>query len=279
MIDLHLHTTASDGLLSPSELVARAQQVGLTTISVTDHDTVASLDDAWRHAGAAGISFVPGIEITSVHNGRDVHILGYFIDEGNEPLARFLERQRSQRVERLHEIAGRLAQLGMSIDVERLLSDPALAEGSAIGRPAVARALVESGYVSSIDDAFRELLGTGRPAFVPRRGFAPVAVVDIIHRAGGLASLAHPGLTREPELLETLAREGLDALEAYHTDHTQAMRDDALATAGRLQLAVTGGSDYHGNDARRPIGGVTLPQADFDAFVARRRHAGGQAER
>jgi 3',5'-nucleoside bisphosphate phosphatase len=264
-----MHTTASDGRLSPSALVSRAAAVGLSTISVTDHDTVAALADVLKETAAAGMTLVSGIEITSVHAQRDVHILGYFIDESDPDLARFLTEQRSHRLDRAREIAARLSRLGRPIDVETLLGDAAASPGSSVGRPVIARAMIDAGHVTSFEEAFDRFLGSGQPAFVPRTGLSPAAVVAAIHAAGGVASLAHPGVTRQPALIGPLADEGLDAIEAYHSDHTAEMQHAALATAGRLGLLVSGGSDYHGDVVRRPLGGVTLPRADFEALAAR----------
>jgi predicted metal-dependent phosphoesterase TrpH len=269
LIDLHMHTTASDGSLAPSELVALASAAGLTTISVTDHDTVAALAEVERCTTAAGITLVPGIEVTSVHEQRDVHVLGYFLDATNPGFARFLETQRRQREDRAREIAARLESLGAAIEVEPLIAEIARMPGVSIGRPVIARALVNAGHVHDLQEAFDRFLAAGQPAFVPRRGRKPAEVVDAIHAAGGLASLAHPGITRQPALVEPLARAGLDAIEAYHSDHTDAMRDDALANAKRFNLAITGGSDFHGEPGRRPLGGVALPRADFEALAAR----------
>jgi predicted metal-dependent phosphoesterase TrpH len=269
LIDLHMHTTASDGRLTPSELVARAAAVGLTTISVTDHDTVAALAEVRQHAAAANIALVSGIEVTSVSEHRDVHILGYFLDESDRAFARFLQVQRTERVERVRQIAARLAQLGYSIGVERLLEDALRTPGVSVGRPTIARALIEAGHVTSVQEAFDRLLAAGQPAYVPRDGRSPQEVIDVIHAAGGIASLAHPGLTRRPDLFEPLADHGLDAIEAYHTDHTPEAQADALAIARQLNLLITGGSDYHGDDERRRLGGVTLPAAAFEALAAR----------
>lgn len=269
MIDLHLHTTASDGRLTPAELVARAASVGLTTMAVTDHDTLAGLAEVRTHTDALNITLVPGIEITAVNAGRDVHVLGYFIDTSDHMLARFLERQRTLRVERLREMASRLAALGAPIDVEPLLQHPALRRGASVGRSKIARALIERGHVTTIQEAFDRFLAEGQPAFVPRVGRSPADVVGVIHAAGGIASLAHPGVTRQPEIIEPLARDGLDALEAYHSDHTADMQAEALSTARRLKLSVTGGSDYHGDEMRRPIGGVTLPHAAYHDLLVR----------
>jgi len=228
------------------------------------------LGEVRQHAGRAGIAVVPGIEITSVHDERDVHILGYFFDELNPDLARLLQRQREQRVDRARAIAERLTRLGCPIDIDRLL-ELAARPGVSVGRPWIARALVESGHVSSLQEAFDRFLATGQPAFVPRVGPSPADVVGAIHAAGGVASMAHPGTTRQPRLIDPLAEAGLDAIEVYHSDHTIEMQEDALEAARRLRLAISGGSDYHGEGGRQSLGAVTLPRADFEVLAARAR--------
>lgn len=281
MIDLHLHTTASDGRLSPAQLVARAQAAGLSTISVTDHDTVAAIAEVRGHAHDAGIRVVNGIEITAVDDGRDVHMLGYFFDPASATLASVLEQQRALRVSRVRAIGARLAQLGLAIDVESVLLAAAARPGSSVGRPQVARELVRAGYVDSVQDAFDKWLATGRPAFVTRTGPSPAAIVDAIHEAGGLASMAHPGVTRRDELIAPLADHGLDAIEVYHSDHTLEDRQHYQLIARRNNLLVSGGSDFHGDDpalvpgrARRSmLGVVSLPAADFAALEDKSRLA------
>ena len=272
-----MHTTASDGRLSPAELVARASAAGLTTISVTDHDTVASIADVTAIAAAAEIDVVPGIEITAVDDGRDVHMLGYFFDPESALLAGVLERQRALRVNRVREIAERLLSLGMPIDVESVLLAAAARPGSSVGRPQVARELVKRGYVASVQEAFELWLATGRPAFIARTGPSPSAIVDTLHDAGGIASIAHPGVTKRDELIAPLVEHGLDAIEVYHSDHSaqdvQAYRNMSL----RLGALVSGGSDFHGDDpatnparlSRSQLGAVTLPPEAFAALESR----------
>jgi predicted metal-dependent phosphoesterase TrpH len=282
LIDLHLHTTASDGRLSPAELVARAAAAGLTTISVTDHDTVAALPEVTTAAKVGNIRVVTGIEITAVDDGRDVHMLGYFFDPGDAPLASLLERQRARRVARVREIGEKLAALGMPVDVESVLLKAAGRPGSSVGRPQVARELLRAGYVTSVQDAFDKWLATGRPAFIPRTGPGPAAIVEAIHDAGGVASMAHPGVTRRDELIAPLADGGMDAIEVYHSDHTPQDQHHYQVIAHRHRLLISGGSDFHGDDpalvpgrARRGILGViSLPAPAFAALeqkVAARR--------
>jgi 3',5'-nucleoside bisphosphate phosphatase len=267
LIDLHLHTTASDGRLSSAQLVARASAAGLTTISVTDHDTVAALAEATEVAKGVNIRVVPGIEITAVDDGRDVHMLGYFFDPGSAPLAGVLQQQRALRVSRVREIGAKLAPLGRVVDVESVLLAAAARPGSSVGRPQVARELVRAGYVTSVQEAFDKWLATGRPAFIPRTGPSPAAIVDAIHEAGGIASMAHPGVTKRDELIRPLVERGMDAIEIYHSDHTPEDQTHYRRIAHRYGVLVTGGSDFHGDEARRnTIGVVTLPAAAFDAL-------------
>jgi 3',5'-nucleoside bisphosphate phosphatase len=265
LIDLHLHTTASDGLLEPSQLVARAAAAGLTVISVTDHDTTAGYDEARDAAAQLNVTLVPGIEITSVDDARDVHILGYFIDPHAPRLADFLVQQRSDRLRRVVQIAEKLRGLGYPIDVDPLLRAAKRSGGRSIGRPQIADALILGGYARDRDDAFDRLLGDGRPAFVPRTAESPEGVVAVVREAGGIASLAHPGLLRRDDLIPPLARAGLTALEVCHSDHDAATERYYREMAARHGLLMSGGSDYHGDIGRRAaaLGVVTLPPPDF----------------
>jgi predicted metal-dependent phosphoesterase TrpH len=273
LIDLHLHSTASDGCLSPAAVVGRAHAAGLRTIALTDHDTVAGLDEARVAADAAGVRLVPGIEITAVEATRDVHVLGYFFDPASEPLQRFLSVQRADRVRRLREIGARLAALGYPVALEPMLQAAEQRQGKSVGRPLVADGLIAAGHAVDRRDAFDRLLGVGRPGFIPRVG-APVAeVVAIIHRAGGIAALAHPGLLEVDDAVEGFVRAGLDAIEVRHSDHDEIAERRYREMAKRFGLAVCGGSDFHG-DPSRPVSGlgmVTLPESDFVALEARAR--------
>lgn len=273
MIDLHTHTDASDGRFSPTELVARAHAAGVRVLSVTDHDTTAGCAAAAVACMAAGIEFVPGIEITAVHDGVDVHTLGYFIDPEALSLHAFLAEQRRRRVERLRQIVDRLAGFGIHLDAEAILQ-PGLSDSKkAVGRPWVARALVAAGHVADTKEAFDIWLARGRPAFVPRLGAPPEEVVARIHDAGGVASLAHPGLLKRDELVPPLAAAGLDALEVYHTEHDEEAVRRYLELAQRLNLAVSGGSDYHADESHGAPspGSTSLPPEHFERLKARRK--------
>lgn len=271
-----MHTTASDGRCSPEDLVARVAAAGVTTFAVTDHDTVASLPAARTLGAARGLTLVPGIEITAVYDARDVHVLGYWCDETSSDLLAFLEAQRARRVERVERIAHALAKAGAPIDVRPVIDDALARPGATVGRPALARALVAAGHASSVQDAFDRLLGLGCPGYVGRHGVPPGEVAELVHAAGGIASLAHPGVTGRDEMIAAWAADGVDALEAYHSDHDTATCERYLTAAAALGLAVSGGSDFHGDDgsgarvSRRAVGGVTLPADRFERLRARR---------
>jgi len=269
VIDLHLHTTASDGLFEPAVLVDLAWRAGIRTMSVTDHDTTAALSEAGRAATASGIAFVPGIEITAVHAGRDVHVLGYFIEREDAAFAEFLARQRADRVRRVGEMAEKLASMGKPVDREALLAP--LPNGRSLGRPSVAKALVKAGHVADTRQAFDELIGEGKPAFIPRCGPCPADVIGIINRAGGIASLAHPGLLRRDDLIPGMIDAGLTAVEAFHSEHDETTTHRYLAFAERHGILVSGGSDYHGEKERRKaaFGTVGLPLDRFERLKAR----------
>jgi hypothetical protein len=266
VIDLHLHTTASDGRCAPAELVSRAAAAGLTTIAVTDHDTVGGCRAAAEACAAKGLLFVPGIEITAIRFGGDVHVLGYFFDVDSPALAAFLAAQRARRLDRVREMIARLNAHGIELDADAILRPGLDDSARAAGRPWIARALVAGGYVASTNEAFEKWLSRGRPAFVPRAGAPPEEVFTRIHDAGGIASLAHPGLLEHDDWIPEFAAAGLDAIEAHHSDHDTLMTATYIAIAKRLRLGISGGSDYHADESHGAarLGIVTLPPEDFD---------------
>jgi 3',5'-nucleoside bisphosphate phosphatase len=271
LIDLHTHSTASDGKCSPEDLAARAAAAGVTTLALTDHDTLAGCAAAAAACVRHAIAFVPGIEITAVADGRDVHVLAYFFDVESPSLHAFLAEQRRYRVERIREMLARLTTHGIELDADDIL-EPALIDPTrAVGRPWIARALVEGGYVSSVGEAFDKWLGRGCPAFVPRVGAGPAQVFDKVHRARGLVSLAHPVLLKRDEWIPQFAAAGLDALEAFHSDHDESATTRYLACARELNLLVTGGSDFHADDEHGGggPGSVSLPREYFDELQSR----------
>jgi 3',5'-nucleoside bisphosphate phosphatase len=272
VIDLHLHTTASDGRLSPSALVDRAWREGLRTIAVADHDTVAGIAEARAAAASFGLRLVTGTEITAIVEGSDVHLLAYFVDDTNPRLGALLASQRERRVERVREMAERLEALGCPVDVQSILAVVNEHPERSVGRPAVAHALVRAGHVPDVPAAFNLWLGYGRPGWVPRSGPSPRQVIEAVSAAGGLVSLAHPVLGGQDAAIPGWVEEGLAALEVFHPEHGP---EDVARYAGiarDLDLLVTGGSDFHGDrpdGSPGPIGACTLPAEHFERFAER----------
>lgn len=273
MIDLHVHTTASDGRATPEVLVRELVAAGITICSVTDHDTTDAIDAVTRLAGPHGIRVIPGIEITAVAGDEDVHMLGYGFDAAHPELVLFLETQRADRRRRLEEMSARLSAIGAPVDLAREVAAHGRGGGKALGRPLLAAALLRAGHVATIAEAFERFLGRGQPAFIARVGASPAEVVALVHAAGGLASIAHPGKLKSDAMIEPLAAAGLDAVEVFHPDHDADAVADYRRRAERLGLIITGGSDFHGRDSGRinAMGRVTLPPEEFARVAERLR--------
>jgi predicted metal-dependent phosphoesterase TrpH len=272
--DLHLHTQFSDGTFSPEELVAHAVQHGLAALAVTDHDTVEGCAIAAHECEAAGVEFISGTELTAEFNEIEVHLLGYFLDTQNERLLAEITKFQTVRQKRIHEMVARINELGVPLSVEAVF---ALANCKSPGRPHVARALVKAGLVRNLDDAFDRFLKKGRVAWVPKARMSALESIQLIHHAGGLAVMAHPGLNRTDEIIPGLVAAGLDGIECFHTKHSTAMSQHYLEIADQYHLLVTGGSDCHGYSKAKPlIGSVKLPYECVEkmaATVLARRHA------
>ncbi len=219
-----MHTTASDGTSTPEDLVARVRRAGITTFSVTDHDTMAAVPVAAAAAAREGLTCVPGIEITTVHDGHDVHMLGYWLDADSAVLGALLQRIRALRVERAAEISSRLAAAGVPIDVESLLQTADPGSSRSLARPQIARALIAAGHVATVSEAFDRFLSEGCCAYVAHRGPSPAEGIAVIREAGGIASLAHPGTNNRDDLVPALVEAGLTAIEAYHSAHDAGRR-------------------------------------------------------
>lgn len=240
--DLHAHTTASDGRLSPAEVVALARQQRLNALAITDHDTTAGIPPA--QAVAAGMpAIIPGIELSALDAGEDVHVLGYYLDIAHAALQARLARFRDERIGRGEAMARRLGELGKPISWARVLE---LADGASVTRPHLARVMVEAGYAASQDEAFARWLANDAPAYIPREKFSPEEAIVLVHQAGGAAVLAHPGLVANYlPLLERLAVAGLDGVELIHPQNGGTVRENVRGLAARCGLALTGGSDFH----------------------------------
>ncbi len=255
LADLHAHTTASDGTFTPRQLVELSKQNGLAAIAITDHDTTAGLREATETGRELGIEVVPGIELSTVFEGREVHVLGYFYDPEHEELNQVTTQMREDRITRMDRMITRLQEAGVVISREVVVTE---AQGVAIGRPHIARVLVRKGYVADIPDAFDKYLGSGRPGYVKRAVMKPEEAVQLIIRAGGSPVIAHPGLVDKDYLFDTLVPLGLVGLEAFHPDHPPAKREHYAALATHHGLIATGGSDFHGGGAehRGDLGSV-----------------------
>jgi 3',5'-nucleoside bisphosphate phosphatase len=255
--DLHVHTTASDGTLSPEQVVHEAVQAGLAAIGIADHDAVEGISPALAAGRAAGLVVVPAIEVNTDYGEDELHILGYYIDHQSDMLATHLERLRSERRERVKRMVERLNEVGAKLDLERVYE---IAGSGSVGRPHVARALVEAGHVSSMNSAFGKYLVRGAPGYVPRYKLTPSEAIQIIRQAGGVAVLAHPGNSRHDEVIPQLIDAGLEGIEVYHSDHSALQRRHYARIAKNRGLVATGGSDFHGPNMMKmvPIGHVTV---------------------
>jgi predicted metal-dependent phosphoesterase TrpH len=241
-------------VLSPRDLVAHARDRGLYALAVTDHDTVAGIAEA-RDAAGVGLELVPGIELSTSWDGRDLHILGYFLDPEHIALRARLWQFRDERLARMRAIVERLDTLGLPVDPADVL---ALAGPGVVGRPHVAEALVRAGHVADLDDAFRRLLGARGSAYVPRPAFGSAEAIALVHAAGGVSVLAHPGAL-ESEAIERLADAGLRGIEVWHPQHHTAAVRRHRAIAQRLGLLETGGSDFHGPGRGMDLGELPVP--------------------
>ncbi|HKS36260.1 MAG TPA: PHP domain-containing protein [Verrucomicrobiae bacterium] len=265
--DLHLHTNFSDGTYTPEELAARAQQLDLTAIALTDHDTVEGCTRAGAACENAGIEFIPATELTAELDGNELHLLGYFVDAENPRLLNEMARFQKVRQSRIHEMVQRLNQLGVPLQADAVF---AIANCRSPGRPHVGRALVQGGFCHNMDEAFERFLKKSRPAWVPKFKISALGAIELIHQAGGLAVMAHPGLNRTDEIIPELAAAGLDGLECFHTKHTPSTSGHYLRLAKEYNLAITGGSDCHGLSKGKPlIGTVKLPYEYVEQLKSR----------
>jgi predicted metal-dependent phosphoesterase TrpH len=243
-VDLHVHSTASDGSLPPERVVERARGAGLTAIALTDHDTVAGVPAAVAAGARLGLRVVGGCEFSSAAPWGEMHVLGYFLPSDSAALESFLERCRADRVRRGREMVTRLQRLGVPLEFDDVLRQ---SKGAAVGRPHVARAIVTQGSAIDVSDAFDRYIGRGRPAFVDKTLPTFREIADQVHTVRGLVSVAHLKERGTRSFLERLKREGLDAVETRHPSHYPELRARLTDIAMRLGLLRTGGSDWHGD--------------------------------
>ena len=240
--DLHIHTTYSDGKYPPEKVVKFAYDAGLSHISITDHDTVCGVEEAIEHGKKYGLVVIPGIEFSSFFDGRDVHILGYFIDYTSKNVREYLFKLKKEREKRAKKIVDKLNEMGYEIEFNRIKE---IAKDGAIGRPHIATALYEKGYIDTKEDAFYGLIGNEDPAYVPKYEVSVQDAIKFLRENGALVVLAHPGLIGDREMALKVLEFGFDGIEIYHPKHTKSdiefFRDYALQN----NMIITGGSDFH----------------------------------
>jgi predicted metal-dependent phosphoesterase TrpH len=267
-IDLHMHTTASDGASTPAELVEKCIELGLETIAVTDHDNLTAVEEVKELGQQQGLKVVPGIEISTYRGEAEYHILGYFVDPENDALLGLTEAILDSRVERTHKMIEKLTEMGYPLEFKDVKK---FATGVSLGRPHIARAMVEKGYIEEIGDAFtEEFIAGGGKAYVEKKNVLPVEAIEVIIRAGGIPVLAHPyiinhGRALDKKEITRLKNVGLKGLEVYQTKHNKKITKKYKKIAEELDLLITGGSDYHGENSPGILpGDCGMSQAEFD---------------
>ena len=241
-VDLHIHTNHSDGFYSPEEVVLKAKENELETISITDHDNLSGINDAIKKGNEIGIEVIPGLEISSDIKDREIHILGYFIQTDSQELERYLNFFRVERLKRANRIVNKLNLLGISLSIDDVMQ---VAKNSAVGRPHIAQAMLNRGLISSYYEAFNKYIGNGGPAFEKKVHISPQSAFKIISDAGGLSFIAHPGYMEE-SLLKELIDEGVDGIEVIHSSHSQHQVRFYRGIVNEYFLLECGGSDFHG---------------------------------
>ncbi|HDQ26408.1 MAG TPA: PHP domain-containing protein [bacterium] len=271
--DLHIHTVKSDGTFTVEKVFESARQTGVSAIAITDHDTVAGVEEALYCEKKYGVEFVPGVELSAIYNKREVHIIGLYVDWREPRFREKLARFQKVRAERAKRIIKKLKEHGLNVKYEELYE---MTEnmGNA-GRLHIARLLVSKRLVRSIRDAFDRYLAEGRPAYVEKERVTVKEAIDMIRSVGGISVLAHPALLQKDEMIEKWAETGLDGIEAYHPDHKGDVAEKYLKIAGQLGLLVSGGSDCHGSrGSHGRIGEIKLPHSDFEKIREKYRKAG-----
>jgi 3',5'-nucleoside bisphosphate phosphatase len=271
-VDLHCHSNASDGLLTPAALVRCASERGLQILGLTDHDTTSGIEEAQAEATNLGLEVIAGVELSSEVDGMQAHILGYFIDPKSTALKNEFAWMIESRRARITRICEQLAAAGYKVDVDDVF---ALAGEGTVGRPHVARALVNRGYADSVSDAFAHFLTSGRVGYVQSKKIEPERAIAVIQQAGGVAALAHPWSTGNPEAAVQLLRPaGLSGLEAYYLDYEPPVQDQLAELGTRCGLILTGGSDFHGESVKRGRLGEARVPPDTVERLRTAAHAG-----
>jgi transcription antitermination factor NusB len=257
LADLHVHTSCSDGTLSPEDVVREASRVGIHTIAITDHDTVAGVKIAQECASKYDIYVVPALELSGYYGPSDLHILGFFVDIENPVLCAKIEELYNDRVKRIYEIVEKLQALKVSVTAEDVFE---LSENASPGRMHVADALCRKGFCDSYQEAFQTYISDSGPAYVPKKTITPYEAIELVITAGGVPALAHPGLTKKDELIPSLVDSGLQGIEVYYPAQSPEQQAKYLRITKKYGLLATGGSDFHGERKPDvPLGKVTIP--------------------
>ncbi|WP_368504196.1 PHP domain-containing protein [Alkalihalophilus sp. As8PL] len=275
--DLHMHSTASDGNYSPDDLMKKCYEVGLKIVALTDHDTVQGVPKAIEVGRSLGLTVIPGIELSTKIHGRSVHILGYGMDYENHEMLAFLSEQQQYRSERLNQMINKLSQSGVQLSRADVLKH---VDGGSIGRPHVAKAMIDAGYVNSVSEAFDQFLAEGKPGFVEKQKEMTVKeAIDFIHRYNGVAVVAHADYYGLDEEIELWVREwGLDGIEVFHRDHNAETVQRYLTLVNQIEantgaeLLLTGGSDFHDEEYGRvpePLGVTRLADQYAEILLQR----------
>jgi len=268
-VDLHIHTTASDGRFSPEDIVHKSVELGLTIIAICDHDSVDGIAPALEAARAfPQLKVIPSVEVSTHAPGSEVHVLGYFIDYGDPELKATLVGLRNSRRERAKAMIAKLKGLDVYIDWQRVQE---IAGTGSIGRPHIAQAMLEKGYVTSLKEAFTKYIGRDGAAYVERHKITPVEAVALVLKVSGLPVLAHPLTINNPEMMiAELKAAGLVGIEVYYNGYTDDERNSLARLAERYNLITTGGSDYHGLDdsAETMIGGADVPAESAEQLIS-----------
>ncbi|RME92785.1 MAG: PHP domain-containing protein [Verrucomicrobia bacterium] len=268
-VDLHCHSVFSDGGFTPEQIAARAARRGLGAVALTDHDTVAGWERFRAACEGAGVEPVIGVELTAEEDGHEVHLLGWCFDPSHPGLAEELRLCREARRQRIHEMTDRLGRLGIALEAETVFT---LAGCEAPGRPHVAQALVREGHCRTLQEAFHRFLRKDSPAWAPKRRLPAARAIELVHAAGGVVAMAHPGLTRRDDLIPRLVELGLDGLECWHSAHNRTQAERYLALANECRLLITGGSDCHGPAKGQPLlGSLRVSASHLHALQERAR--------
>jgi predicted metal-dependent phosphoesterase TrpH len=242
-VDLHLHTTASDGTETPRDVVKKAAESNIRAIAITDHDSVSGIDEALKEGKKHNIEVVPGVEISSYCNDQEIHFLGYYPQIDNFRFLKNLQKMRDDRFSRMQKMIKKLKAIGININFSEVCQE---AKESALGRPHLARVLIKKGYVKDFTEAFTKFLGKGKPAYVQRKKLSPAKAITLILKAGGVPVLAHPGLYKNDSLIRQFIKDGLRGIEVFHPIHSRWETIRYKLIARYYNLLITGGSDYHG---------------------------------